>query len=65
MSPMTMIEPFYTVGIPILTSQNDEEFGEEIVQLFIAHVNAMCHGENPTLMQVANSSVLKLMGIAS
>lgn len=41
MSPMTLIESHYTVGIPILTNQNDEEFGEEIVNLFIAHINEM------------------------
>ena len=41
MSPMTFIELHHTIGIPILTNQNDEENGEEIVELFIAHANAM------------------------
>jgi hypothetical protein len=41
MSPMTMIESHCNAGIPILTNQNDEEFGEEIVALFIAHVNSL------------------------
>jgi hypothetical protein len=37
---MTMIASHHTRGIPILTNQNDEKFGEEIVALFIAHANA-------------------------
>ena len=45
MSPMTMIEPYTTTGIPILTNQNDEDFGEEIVAVFIAHANAMRHAK--------------------
>ena len=45
MSPMTMIEPYQTIGIPILTNPNDEEFGEEIVALFIARANALRHSQ--------------------
>jgi hypothetical protein len=36
-----MNEPIDTVGIPIITNQNDEKFGEQIVELFIARANAM------------------------
>ena len=45
MSPMTLIESHHTIGIPILTNQNDDEFGEEIVALFIAHVNSLRHAQ--------------------
>jgi len=41
MSSMTMIESHHSTGIPILTNPNDEEFGEKIVALFIAHANAL------------------------
>ena len=41
MLPMTMIESHHTIGIPVLTNKNDEEFGEEIVELFIVHANAL------------------------
>jgi hypothetical protein len=37
---MTMIESHHTIGIPVLTNKNDEEFGEEIVELLIVHANA-------------------------
>ena len=45
MSPMTMIKPSHTIGIPILTNPNDEEFGEEIVALFIARANELRHAQ--------------------
>jgi len=45
MSPMTMIASHHTIGLPILTNKSDEEFGEEIVALFIAHVNALRHAQ--------------------
>jgi hypothetical protein len=45
MSPMTMIESHGNAGVPILTNDNDEEFGEEIVALFIAHVNSLRHAQ--------------------
>lgn len=48
MSPITIIASHDVIGIPILTSQNDEEFGEEIAQLFIAHLNLMQRGEGPS-----------------
>lgn len=41
MLPMTMIESLQTMGSLILSNQNDEEFGEEVVELFIANANAV------------------------
>lgn len=45
MSPMTMSPSHHNTGIPILTNNNDEELGEEIVALFIAHCNSMRHAQ--------------------
>jgi hypothetical protein len=42
---MNMTELHRTNGIPTLTNQNDEEFGEGIVELFIAHANATRHSK--------------------
>jgi hypothetical protein len=38
---MSMIESHRTIGIPIPANQNDEKFGEDIVESFIARANAM------------------------
>jgi hypothetical protein len=46
MSPMTFIASQLSAGITILSNHNDEEFGEEIVDLFIAHVNSLRHEED-------------------
>jgi hypothetical protein len=45
MSPMTVITSHRDTGIPILSNDNDEEFGEEIVALFIAHANSLRHAQ--------------------
>ena len=45
MSPMTLIGSQHDFGSPILTNENDEEFGEEIVALFIAHLNSLRHAQ--------------------
>ncbi len=37
MSPMAMIESHHAIGVPILTNQDEEDFAEEIVQMFAAH----------------------------
>lgn len=41
--PHTMIPSLYQVvpGTEIISNSNDQEFGEEIVALFIAHANLM------------------------
>jgi hypothetical protein len=45
MSPMTLIASNLSTGITILPNHNDEEFGEEIVDLFIAHTNYLRHAQ--------------------
>jgi hypothetical protein len=42
-SPMTVIESHPTIGTSILTIPNDDEIGEKIVELFIAHAKARRH----------------------
>jgi hypothetical protein len=52
MSPMTMIKSSTATGNPILTNHNDEEFGEEIVELFIAHANALRKARGQSALSV-------------
>ena len=40
-----MLDPFKPAQGSVLTNQNDEEFGEEIVAQFIARANAMRHDQ--------------------
>jgi len=41
MPPMTQIKSHQTIRIPIPTDRVDEEFGEGMVELFIAKANRM------------------------
>jgi hypothetical protein len=41
MSPMTFIRSHNCTWIPILSNENDEKSGEQIVALFIAHVDSL------------------------
>jgi hypothetical protein len=45
MSPMNFIASRLSSGVTILSNHNDEEFGEEIADLFIAHVNSLRHAQ--------------------
>jgi hypothetical protein len=40
-----MLDPFKPAQGSVLTNQNDEEFGEEIVARFIARANSMRHDQ--------------------
>jgi hypothetical protein len=54
---MTILESHLSIGIPIPPNQNDKRFGEEIVELFTAHANALC--------QVQGLSTLSVGALAS
>ena len=45
MPQMTMIVSHHNTGSQILTDDNDEEFGEEIVASFITHANSLRHAQ--------------------
>jgi len=60
---MTLIESLHTIGMPTVKNRNDEEFGEEIVELFIAHVNEMRHAQGQSDLCVGALAPPGLPGI--
>jgi len=63
MSSMTIFASHHNTGIPILTNDNDEEFDEDIVALFIANANSLRHAQGLSDLSIGALSSPRLSNL--